>query len=191
MSKNYTREELNKILLNKKLEDFYLTIIENRQEILTDEEYKKIANGAKTIYGDNKEEVEDLFNRVQNDERLNGLQDEFMKLMYSFAQIRHVGVLTLVGDEVFNIGDNSFVNLKRNKIIKFDNLTTYFDDSNARIKIFTPQEEPQITEDSALLDIDDVSIIEAYEKSFIKQEESDDLTKDFFETIKGNPYIKR
>lgn len=191
MSKNYTREELNKILLNKKLEDFYLTIIENRQEFLTDEEYKKIANGAKTIYGDNKEEVEDLFNRVQNDERLNGLQDEFMKLMYSFAQIRHVGVLTLVGDEVFNIGDNSFVNLKRNKIIKFDNLTTYFDDSNARIKIFTPQEEPQITEDSALLDIDDVSIIEAYEKSFIKQEESDDLTKDFFETIKGNPYIKR
>lgn len=191
MSKNYTREELNKILLDKKLEDFYLTIIENRQEVLTDEEYKKIANGVKTIYGDNKEEVEDLFNRVQNDERLNGLQDEFMKLMYSFAQIRHVGVLTLVGDEVFNIGDNNFVNLKRNKIIKFDNLTTYFDDSNARIKIFTPQEEPQITEDSALLDIDDVSIIEAYEKSFIKQEESDDLTKDFFETIKGNPYIKR
>ena len=42
MNKKYTQEELNQILLSKPLNEFYLAIIENRQELLTDEEYDEI-----------------------------------------------------------------------------------------------------------------------------------------------------
>ena len=38
----HTQEELNNILLAKKLNDFYLAIIENRDVILTDEEYAEM-----------------------------------------------------------------------------------------------------------------------------------------------------
>ena len=70
MTKKYSQEELDQILLSKKLNEFYLAIIENRQELLTAEEYEEISRRDKTIYGDNKDEVEDLFKKVKNDERL-------------------------------------------------------------------------------------------------------------------------
>ena len=59
MDKNYLQEELNQILLSKKLNEFYLAIIENRQELLSDEEYEEIVRNDKNIYGDNKEQVKD------------------------------------------------------------------------------------------------------------------------------------
>ena len=64
MTKKYSKEELDQTLLSKKLNEFYLAIIENRQELLTDEEYEEIIRKDKNIYGDNKEEVEDLINKV-------------------------------------------------------------------------------------------------------------------------------
>ena len=38
MNKKYSQEELDQILLSKKLNEFYLAIIENRQELLRSEE---------------------------------------------------------------------------------------------------------------------------------------------------------
>ena len=86
MTKKYSQEELDQILLSKKLNEFYLAIIENRQELLTDEEYEEIVRKDKTIYGDNKEEVEDLFKKVETDERLKGFAPDLMRVMYSLAQ---------------------------------------------------------------------------------------------------------
>ena len=64
MNKKYSQEELDQILLSKKLNEFYLAIIENRQELLSDEEYEEISRRDKIIYGDNKDEAEDLFKKV-------------------------------------------------------------------------------------------------------------------------------
>ena len=83
-------------------------------------------------------------------------------------------------------------NLKRNKIIRFDNLTTLYNESNARVRYFTPEEEPRLTQRTVLVDVDDESIIQAYENEHIHQEESEDLTSDFFTEVKGKPYtLKR
>lgn len=43
MTKKYSQEELDQILLSKKLNEFSLAIIENRQELLTAEEYEEIS----------------------------------------------------------------------------------------------------------------------------------------------------
>lgn len=192
MSKKYSQEELDQILLSKKLDEFYLAIIENRQELLTDEEYDEITRRDKTIYGDNKEEVEDLFKKVQEDERLKNFAPDLMRVMFSLAQVRHLAILTMIDDDVYDIGSARFEDLKRNKIVHFDNMTTIYNESNARTRYFTPEEEPQLAQKTVLMDVDDESIIQAYENTHIHQEESEDLTSDFFNEVKGKPYtLKR
>lgn len=192
MTKKYSQEELDQILLSKKLNEFYLAIIENRQELLTDEEYEEISRRDKIIYGDNKDEAEDLFKKVETDERLKDFTPDLMRVIFSLAQVRHLAILTMVDDDVYDIGSAKFEDLKRNKIIRFDNLTTLYDESNARVRYFTPEEEPQLTQRTVLVDVDDESIIQAYENEHIHQEESEDLTSDFFTEIKGKPYtLKR
>lgn len=192
MTKKYSQEELDQILLSKKLNEFYLAIIENRQELLSDEEYEEIVRRDKTIYGDNKEEVEYLINKVQTNEHLKNFAPNLMRIMYSLAQVRRLAILTMVDDNVYDIGSAKFEDLKRNKIIHFDNLTTLYDESNARVRYFTPEEEPQLTQRTVLVDVDDESIIQAYENAHIHQEESEDLTSDFFTEVKGKSYtLKR
>lgn len=192
MTKKYSQEELDQILLSKKLNEFYLAIIENRQELLTDEEYEEISRRDKIIYGDNKDEAEDLFKKVETDERLKDCAPDLMRVIFSLAQVRHLAILTMVDDDVYDIGSAKFEDLKRNKIIRFDNLTTLYDESNARVRYFTPEEEPQLTQRTVLVDVDDESIIQAYENEHIHQEESEDLTSDFFTEVKGKPYtLKR
>lgn len=192
MTKKYSQEELDQILLSKKLNEFYLAIIENRQELLTDEEYEGISKRDKIIYGDNKDEAEDLFKKVETDERLKDFAPDLMRVIFSLAQVRHLAILTMVDDDVYDIGSAKFEDLKRNKIIRFDNLTTLYDESNARVRYFTPEEEPQLTQRTVLVDVDDESIIQTYENAHIHQEESEDLTSDFFTEVKGKPYtLKR
>ena len=166
--------------------------MENRQELLSDEEYEEIVRKDKTIYGDNKEEVKDLINKVQTDERLKNFAPDLMRVILSLAQVRHLAILTMIDDDVYDIGSAKFENLKRNKIVHFDNLTTLYNESNARVRYFTPEEEPQLTQGTVLVDVDDESIIQAYENEHIHQEESEDLTSDFFNEIKGKSYtLKR
>ena len=192
MNKKYSQEELDQILLSKKLNEFYLAIIENRQELLTDEEYEEISRRNKIIYGDNKDEAEDLFKKVETDERLKDFAPDLMRVIFSLAQVRHLAILTMIDADVYDIGSAKFENLKRNKIVHFDNLTTLYNESNARVRYFTPEEEPQLTQRTVLVDVDDESIIQAYEDAHIHQEESEDLTNDFFTEVKGKPYtLKR
>ena len=114
MNKKYSQEELDQIHLSKKLNEFYLAIIENRLELLSDEEYEEIIRKDKTIYGDNKEEVEDLINKVQTDEQLKNFAPDLMKVMFGLALVRHLAILTMIDDDVYDIGSAKFENLKRN-----------------------------------------------------------------------------
>lgn len=187
MINNYTQDELNKILIQKNINDFYIAIIENRGEMLTDEEYNEIANKDKTVFGDNKEEVENLINDIKTNKQLKNFFPDIMKLLFSVAQVRHLAILTMIGDDTYNIANGKFEDLKRNKVIRFDNLTSLYSKNNARVKLFTPEEEPQLTQNTVLIDIDDESIIYNYEKAYIHQEESEDLTSEFLKKFKDEP----
>lgn len=185
---NYSQEEINQILLSKNLNEFYLATMEHREELLTDEEYERISKKEIIISGDNKEEVKDLFKKIETDERLKEFAPEIMKFIYSLSQIRYFAILTMIGDEFYNIAEARFEDLRRNKIIHYDNLTNYYNESNARIRFFTPEEEPILTGNTVLLDVDDESIVYEYERIHVKQEESEDLTSNFIREFKGKPY---
>lgn len=191
MTKEYSKEELERKLLEKNLEDFYLVTIENRQQLLTEEEYDAIVKNS-AIVGDNVDEVEDLIDKVKNDKRMKGYTDDFLRAMYSWASIRHLAIVTMIDDEVYDIGNIQFIDLKRNKIVHFDRFTDFYSKDNARLKYFTPEEEPRLTEKTLLMDVDDESIIMAYEDAYVKQGDSTDLTRKFFDEIKekANQKIK-
>ncbi len=183
MIKKFSQEDLNKILLSKQLNELYLAVIENRQELLTDEEYEEILKNRKT-----NGKVEELFDKIKTNQNLKKYSQELTKVILSLSQVRHVAILTLIDDEVYDVGGAKFVDLKRNKIINYDNFTKYYNKTNARVRIFTPREEPQIKENTALIDVDDLSNYQSYENMHIHQEQSDDLTSQFLGEIKGKTY---
>ncbi len=177
---NYSQEELNQILLYKKIEDFFIAIVENRKGILSDKEYEKIIGSDNIVYtGASKEEVENISRRFQDNNISENITSKLMKMLYGFSQIRRMSILTTIGDELYDIANAEFVDLKRNKIIFYDSLTNYCDKTNARTKLFTPNEEPQLKENLVLLDVDDPTKIQAFEKEHINQKGSKDLTSCF------------
>lgn len=188
---NYSQKEINQILLTKKLNDFYLVIMENRSVCLTDTEYEEIIN-SDIQYGENKEYLENFVKTIKNDEDLKILAPEMEKLLYSFARIRHLCILTMINEEFYDIANITFVDLKRNKVVHYDNLTAYYNETNARIRCFTKKEESALLEDTVLLDVDNLSIITKYEDTYLNQEESEDLTLKFINEVKENDYtLKR
>lgn len=181
MEKNYTQRELNEILLSKKLDEFYFAVIENRGDLLTTEEYEKITKSDDVVYsGASKEEIESLSKKFLVSEEAKGIMPDIMRALYSLAQIRYVAILTMIDDKVYDI-NMGFLDLERNKIIHFENITKYYNETNARIKLVSPEEEPQLKIETALLDTDDETNYYKYENMHIHQEESEDLTEQFIE----------
>ena len=189
MTKKYSQEELNEILLSKKLNEFYLAIIQYKQELLTDNEYKRILEH-ETIDDKIKDKVEDIVKELEADEDAKDFADYFGRFLYSLAELRRFAVLTMIDDDFYDIIGAQFEDLKRTKIFRFDNLTTLYDESNARIRYVTPEENPQITQGTVFIDVDDESIFQTYYNKYIQQAESEDLTSDFFNEIKGIPRTK-
>lgn len=154
----------------KSLNEFYFAVIENSGEIITDEEYEKITRRNDIVYtAASKEDIDNLVEHFQANEKLKGFVPDLMKMVYSLAQIRHIAILTMIDDEVYDIVNVEFVDLKRNKIGHYDNFANYYDETNARISFFTPEEEPQLEQKNVLVDVDDESIVYAYEQAHVNQ----------------------
>lgn len=188
---NYSQDELNQILLSKTLDDFYFSVIERRNEFLTEEEFKEITSRNDIDYiNDSKEIVDNMFDFFQNDENLKENASDFMRLFYSFARIRKFAVLTMIDDEVYDITNHVFVDLKRNKIVHYDNIVNYYNNSNARLRLVTPGETSELEEVAYLkhaavyIDLDDFSNFNNYKQVHINQDESEDLTSNFFSQVK-------
>ena len=97
----------------------------------------------------------------------------------------------MINDEVYYIGNLEFVDFKRNKIIHYDNFANYYDETNARVRFFTPEEEPRLKQKTILVDVDDESIFHAYEQAHVNQEENEDLTSNIFAQDKGKYTLSR
>ena len=96
--------------------------------------------------------------------------------------------------EVYDIANHVFVDLKRNKIVHYDNIVNYYNNSNARLRLVTPGETSELEEVAYLkhaavyLDLDDFSNFDNYKQVHINQDESEDLTSNFFSQVKRKSY---
>ncbi len=176
---NYTQEEIDNIVLSKNLNEFYFAIIENRKEELTDKEYNRIKKNYDIVPNEGKETADKIFDFFKGIGD-SSLLDEVQKLLFSFSRIRHIAVLTIVGDEAYDIIANDFEDLKRNKIVRYNKVTDLYNESNARVRYYEAGEEPGITKKCTLLDVDDPSLIDDYCDKYLNKDEENDLTYDFF-----------
>ena len=203
---NCSKKEVDKILLEKPLSDYYFAVLENRGCALRDEEYERIVGSETPIFHSDfsSKEVDDFFGCLfQYDDRLKsvffgslldnktpqeGVDDALKYLSSIGVQIRRPAILTVVDNRVYNICNQRFVDLGREMIICYDNLTNYYDESNARLRYFSYDENKELSEATVLLVVDDPEIIYAWEDTHVSQEESSDLSKDFLDQFRGKAY---
>lgn len=102
---------------------------------------------------------------------------------------RDFAILTMIGNEIYNIFDtnNKFIDRNKKKIIRYDNLLNYFNKEQATFRLVAKEEEEELKEDMVLFDPkpEDEHFCNEYYHAYIKQEEDDDLTEQFIKEVKG------
>lgn len=174
----YSKEKLNEILLSKSLDDFYLAIIERKLESLN-EEQNIGANDIKTSQEENEALIDELLTRIDNEEELEIYSPYLKKFLYKFTGLRYIGILTLVGNRVYDIANRCFLDPNSCEIVIYDNLANYYDNDQAGVEYYTQEEDPRLEEASVLISIDDEKPIYKFENDYIDQVKSEDLTSFF------------
>ena len=107
--------------------------------------------------------------------------------------IRSSGVVTLVNDQLYDIANCEFVDLNREEIIYYSNLTNILDESEVKLSIFTPRDFPSLKENTVLLDVIDENAMNNLNNALElcrKNADDSDLTEQFLNELKGKRNCK-
>ena len=104
---------------------------------------------------------------------------------------RRDALITMVDDDIYNMGSpTEKIDLSKERIVRYDNVTKYYDPSTARFKLVTPSEEPRIKEATVLLETDD-DVDEVNYFQYATGEGFTDVTAEFIAEVKGRQYTKK
>lgn len=194
MKKEYSQEEINEILLSKSLDEFYMAIVQKKDNP-SDETYP--------IYSPSllDEESKEMMNRVNEAEKqiadyeANGMLEGMLKDMvegmlanlknfiWDKAKLKAEMIITMIGDQLYSLSERSFLDLNSWEILHYEPVTNYYDDTNVRIKICTPEEDPNLCEDCVVLDGDDDSYYNQYGDEMLARRDLSDVTADFLREV--------
>jgi len=182
--KKYTRQELNEILLSKRVEDFYFVIAQElKDEFPTEERANEMLTNAKMSEDTEK-------NLVETSEGISKLLPGFdagdiNRLLLLFCEVNHMAVITKIGEnQLYDVSTLRFIDLEKEKIVRFDRMVNYYNNDNARPLLF-PAEELQglASEPSVTIDYDDVANFQEYRKHAYESYQDIDITDEFIKTI--------
>ena len=190
------QEKINQILLSKNLNEFYYAVVENRKTPLNDEDMAFITKKYDNDKVDFSESAKSLeAETILENSNNNKIANSLARLVFGmFASIKRVAILTMVDGEFYDLSKDEYIDFKREKIVSYDKLINYYDDTNARIRRVTQEDlkkYPSLTPDeinNVLLEYDDSSIYREYEEAHIYSNESDDLTFDFLNEVNGKSH---
>lgn len=186
MKKEYSQEEINEILLSKSLDEFYMAIVQKKDNP-SDETYP--------IYSPSllDKESKEMMNRVNEAEKLAadydasgmlaGILSTLKDFMWSTAKLKAEMIITMIGDQLYSLSERSFLDLNSWEILHYEPVTNYYDDTNVRIKICTPEEDPNLCEDCVVLDGDDDSYYNQYGDEMLARRDLSDVTEDFLREV--------
>ena len=186
MKKEYSQEEINEILLSKSLDELYMAIVQKKDNP-SDETYP--------IYSPSllDEESKEMMNRVNEAEKqiadyeangmLEGILSTLKDFMWSTAKLKAEMIITMIGDQLYSLSERSFLDLNSWEILHYEPVTNYYDDTNVRIKICTPEEDPNLCEDCVVLDGDDDSYYNQYGDEMLARRDLSDVTEDFLREV--------
>ena len=182
--KKYTTQELNEILINKKVEDFYIVITQElNDEFPTEERANEMLNNAEMSEDTEK-------NLVETSEEISKLLPGFAagdinRLLFAFCEVNHRAVITKVDDEtLYDVCTFRFIDLNKEKVVRFDKLSDFYNNDNARPLLFQPEQlHGLVTEPSVTIDYDDLSAFNEHGKYAHMSYEGVDLTEEFIKVI--------
>lgn len=185
---NYNNEELNQMLLSKSISDFYFAVIEKREGILTEKEYNNIIKKDDNVYTESsKEDIDNAIELITKDERLNPYKKEITRLLYSFCKIRYSAVITLIDDDIYDIANREFVDIKNYKIINYCNMINYYDGEMAALILVNPNQEPKLNlkHPTVLINTINNTPFNEYVKTYVNQDKDKDLTASYIREVRS------
>lgn len=195
MNKNYSQEEINEILLSKPLDEFYFATLENKKCSLTDGELLKIASSSEMICCDELDEYQkqELCDKLLMVRRKNKVAAQLVRMMLGkFVTFRKITLITMIDNNIYDINNQQFLNLHREMIINYENVSNYFNESNATLRIVKPSELPKLKQDTVLLDYcSETDFFVEYKSKHINQLSNEDLTGNFIDECNRKKLIKK
>lgn len=179
-------EELDEILLGKRLDEFYFAILEKKLTTrMAENGLEELNSKDAKFIGVPKEEVDGLYQEIMETKGkfADKIAGAVMQLLYVTAKTRQSAIITVVDGKVYNIATTTgpeLVDLEKYKIVNYENLTSFYDDSTCKIRYFTAEDDSRIKGRIVQLDTTDDSIIDKYEETAVRQKSSKDLTHEFF-----------
>ena len=190
MNKKYSKKELDEILLSKKIDDFYFAILEVKNDNLTEDEMSKLIDSAILVPDTEDKELSGEFSELMKDELARMLAGMVLKAFSNYGVTRRMAILTMVDDDVYNICRPGFIDLSKEKIIRYDKLTDYYKEDEIEIRMFSKEEDPDLEDDEVSMVFYDDSVACEYEEN-VQQKENEDLTLEFLIDAKDKPFTKR
>ena len=189
MKKDYSQQEINEILLSKSLDDFYLAIIQQREESSVGE----YSTFSPSLFDSESQKIFEQLSEAESlsdDHRVKDLILSFRELLVESAVVRAQEIIINVGDKIYVPNEGSFLDLQRWKVIHYEPITNYYNHTNAHIEICMPWENPKFCGDCVVMHLDDLSPYNQYGEKMFWHASSDDVTEDFLrETSQKKRYF--
>lgn len=199
---SYTKEEIDQIILSKDLDEFYFAIFEKKRKfkLISDQELKELRGENVKYIGASKEKVDTVYEKAKelDEKSQRNMAETIMKLIYTMSQTRLSAIITMIDNDIYNIATPTGpekINLDEYKIINYENLTNYYDESTCKIRYVTAEDDPRIKGRIVSLDTTNDNLFYDYANRTVRQKQSKDLTQKFKEEVskKDSPktYIKK
>ena len=182
--KYYTTEEINEIILNKNVEDFYFVILQIRRDALLTADELEESNSLSNTIRETKRKLDSMVSvccMIYG----NMTEAEMREYLYSQAAINYMAVIIKLNDNLlYDCKNMEYVDLDKTMVVDYANANCYYDNDNARAGLVTPEENENLTKAVATLRMDDLSEYEEYKKrAYTADYTSEDLTDEFVKEI--------
>lgn len=172
MKEIYQRFATNTIL-NSKVDDVYLAILQYKTDYLL--QHPEFVDA---IYMP-KKQVQMIAQAEEELTRAGFSQKQIRKMILECGEANYFGELIKVGDRVFDIYHQTYIDFNQLNVIKYDNLAKYYDDEDYKTEIFKPGECPVVPYEVAAIHLSNWFYFNEYLNSISKEHGKKDISDQF------------
>lgn len=129
---NYTKEQLNELLLSRKLSDFYLVLTTEKQPVVTVNQYGQFEVGSALVESQLENRLEKIEEMCSSQLSMNeNFQLQLKNIIAKSLSTTETIILVKIDGYFYDIANSKFYDVTKNKIVYYERLTNYYDESTA------------------------------------------------------------
>ena len=172
MKEIYQRFATNTIL-NSKVDDVYFAVLQYKMDYLLS--YPEFVD---SLYMP-KEQIKLVIQAEEELSKAGYTQKEIRKIILDCSEANYFGLLIKVGDRVFDIYHQTYVDFNQLKVVKYDNLAKFYDDADFCPRLANPNACNVFPYRVAAIDLTNWDPFEKYKNSIYDLQGTKDLTSQF------------